>query len=112
MAGSLLVCVFVLAAQLVPVVHLATHRDDHAHGPEFDASERGHADRGSPPSRHSNDHGRASVAHFGVALLQGPPPPFLPPPSETFALPADVVVRSHRAAPRRQSPARGPPRLA
>ena len=34
-AGPVLLGVFVLAGQLAPVGHLATHRNDHTHGPEF-----------------------------------------------------------------------------
>jgi hypothetical protein len=34
-AARLLFRVFVVTAQLGPVAHLATHRNDHTHGPEF-----------------------------------------------------------------------------
>jgi len=38
-------------------------------------------------------------------------PPFLPPPSATLAAPPVAVLLEHFAVPRRQPPARGPPRL-
>ena len=34
-AGPLLLALFVAAAQVAPAMHLATHRDDHTHGPEL-----------------------------------------------------------------------------
>lgn len=153
-AGPVLLGVFVVAAQLAPVAHLATHRNDHTHGPalgtdgdaaheaahraglphahadELTPEERawldgaddsapvqdddaaGAAGEGSPAHSHgtpSHDHGRGSVAHFGVALVEGPPPPLVPPPAETIAPPPDARARDHRAPARPQPPARGPP---
>lgn len=179
-AGPLLLALFVAAAQAVPVLHLAGHRDDHAHGP---AADRGHA---SPPvaphvdagdddgvdaraaafaghgvprrpalpapavHRHdhvdadhdhaaavarsdapearpqpapgttsshdheapSSQHGRGSSAHFGLALIDGPAPLFLPPPPETLAPAPDVSPAPYDPAPLPQPPARGPPHLA
>lgn len=119
LAGRLLLGVFLLAAQLAPVAHLATHRPDHTHGPET-----GHDHEAAPRAAHSHDHdhdgtapadpassehGRASAAHFDLALLAGPPPPFLPPPAETLAPPPDAVARWHHAPALPQPPARGPP---
>lgn len=152
-AGPVLLGVFVVAAQLAPVAHLATHRNDHTHGPELgtlddaahEAAHRAgpvhdHADELTPEERawlngddaaaaqgdgpagttgngapaHSHgsplhDHGRGSVAHFGVALVEGPPPLLVPPPAETVAAPPDTPVRDYRAPARPQPPARGPP---
>ena len=145
-AGRLLLGVFLLAVQLSPLAHLATHRNDHTHGPDAaDAHEAAHrgghahehddadhetddadADHGhddavthddadhdhddrTPPRPSSSDHGRASAAHFDLALLDGPPPPFLPPPAATLALPPDVHARWHHAPALPQPPARGPP---
>ena len=144
LAGGLLLGVFLLAAQLAPLAHLATHRPDHTHGPET-----GHDHAAAPRAAHSHDHdhdhddanhddddwfaddhgespdhdhdgtapadptssehGRASAAHFDLALLDGPPPPFLPPPADTLALPPDTVARWHHAPALPQPPARGPP---
>lgn len=140
LAGRLLLGIFLLAAQLAPLAHLATHRNDHTHGPETghdheaaphaalahdhddadhdhddwfgddhgDASEHEH-DGTTPADPTSSEHGRASAAHFDLALLDGPPPPFLPPPAETLALPPDVVARWHHAPALPQPPVRGPP---
>ena len=138
-AGRMLLGVFLLAAQLAPLAHLATHRNDHTHGPEAgehttaprpalphghddadhdhddwfgddhgEASEHEH-DGTAPVDPTSPEHGRASAAHFDLALLDGPPPPFLPPPAETLALPPDVVARWHHAPALPQPPVRGPP---
>lgn len=130
-AGRLLLGVFVLAAQLAPLAHLATHRNDHTHGPEAaprtshdhdddhdhdhghdadhtDSPEHDH-DGGAPPEPTSREHGRTSAAHFDLALLDGPPPPFLPPPAETLAPAPDVIARWHHAPALPQPPARGPP---
>ena len=154
----MLLGVFLLAAQFGPLVHLATHRPDHSHGPDLEAlaaadhdaahrAGRPHdhhdADRGWRPAAHGrsipqrppspphgeqteadhapdtedasssdtpiDDHGRESVAHFGVALLEGPAPPIVPPPSEAIAPPADARPRWHSVPVRPQPPARGPP---
>ena len=157
-AGSLLLALFLAAAQLAPAVHLATHRDDHTHGPELpspfdrdadsdhdhlddhddaDLDDHDHDDLdhhdggaldaldhdhggaaehhdhdGAPaPHRHSSEHGQSSAAHFGLALLQGPPALFLPLPPDTLAPPPDAVLHGRVAAPRPQPPARGPPSL-
>lgn len=131
-SGPLLLGVFLAAAQLAPIRHLAAHRDDHTHGPELPAPtddpgadpdhEHEHDDDhdhdGDPgndpapgaPHRHPNEHGQSSAAHFGLALLEGPPAPFLPPPSETLTTPPVAVLLGRFAVPRRQPPARGPPR--
>lgn len=156
-AAALLLGVFLLATQFGPVVHLATHRPDHTHGPDLavlaaadhDAAHRAgrphdHHDAARdrrpdahgqsipppPPPEHGeqagadhapdagdassgdipiDDHGRESVAHFGLALLQGPPPPIVPPPSEAIAAPADATPRWRSVLPHPQPPARGPP---
>lgn len=144
-AGPTLLVVFVLAAQLAPAVHLATHRHDHSHGPELpspfagapddadhlddhddfddhhhssdvglseahdDAVDHDRGDVPASPHRPDSEHGQSSAAHFGLALLQGPPPPFLPPPAETNAAPLDAVLHGRCAAPHPQPPARGPP---
>ena len=140
-AGAVLAGVFLLAAQVVPMAHLATHRDNHTHGPERDPFAHDHPadsdhdhddddhsvarkadhddadhdhgddadhDRGSDRPAH-RQHGQASAAHFGLALLEGPLPPFLPPPAETTAAPLDAVLRGRCSAPHPQPPARGPP---
>jgi hypothetical protein len=52
-----LLAVFVLAGQLAPIAHLATHRNDHTHGPEFAAF---------GTSTHEAAH-RAGLAHTHVA---------------------------------------------
>jgi len=123
-AGLLLLGVFLLAAQLAPLAHLARHRNDHTHGPETadhhaaavddHEHEHEHADEhdhdGSAPPPASPDHGRDSVAHFALALVEGPPPPFLPPPADTLAPPPDDVARWHHAPALPQPPVRGPPR--
>lgn len=122
LAGRLLLGVFVLAAQFAPLAHLATHRNDHTHGPESAPVDRS-ASHGSRAHDHddadhdhdedtpaSPEHGRASAAHFDLALLDGPPPPFLPPPADTLAPPPDDVARWHHAPALPQPPARGPPR--
>ncbi len=139
-AGRLLLGVFLLAAQLAPLAHLARHRNDHTHGPETadhhaaavddHEHEHEHADEhdhdgwfaedhgdapdhdhdGSAPPPASPDHGRDSVAHFALALVEGPPPPYLPPPASTLAPPPDDVARWHHAPALPQPPARGPPR--
>ena len=142
-AGRLLLGLFLLAAQFAPLAHLATHRNDHTHGPDVtsdheaahragrahdhdDDADHGHghddaatrddhgdADHdhgdGTPQRPASPEHGRASAAHFDLALLDGPPPPFLPPPAETLAPPPDVYARWHHAPALPQPPARGPP---
>ena len=141
-AGPVLLGVYVLAAQLAPVGHLATHRNDHTHGPEFEAlgdaaheaahragrahdhgdatgdaltpDERAWLAGEDAPAEHSHDspahdHGRGSVAHFALALLQGPPPPIVPPPAETIAAPPDEALLGHDAPALPQPPARGPP---
>lgn len=136
-ASALLLTIFVLAAQVAPLAHLATHRNDHTHGPELPADHDDDHDRdadhdefdadhdhdhddatvdhdgGTPAPGHpsSHEHGQDSAAHLLLALLQGPPPPFLPPPAETLALPLDVVRRSRDTAARPHPPVRGPPRL-
>ncbi len=158
--GAVLLGVFLLATQLAPVAHIATHRDDHTHGPAGDHEEPhrsaaptdqahgrqqphgqphdhddhddrhghdgasathahpdadaapGHGDAPAVPVGHEPDHGQASAAHFCLALVQGPPPPHLPPPAEARARPADSTLRARYAAPRPLPPARGPPRPA
>lgn len=141
-AGPVLLGVFVLAGQLAPVGHLATHRNDHTHGPEFatlgdaaheaahragrahehgdttddglTAEERAWLAGEEAPPEHSHgapghDHGRESIAHFGLALLQGPPPPIVPPPSAAIAPPPDVALSGYDAPALPQPPSRGPP---
>lgn len=164
-AGPLLLVLFVAGAEIVPAVHLATHKNDHTHGPALDPDDPDHdhgddggADRDGPtwlaalfgghhhhddavdddhdhdadhqdadhhgaapvehgPAGHHHDvpggdHGQGSSAHFLLALVDGPPPPFLPPPSETLAPAPDTPCESWSPAPLPQPPARGPPRLA
>lgn len=133
-AGRLLLGVFLVTAQLAPLAHLAHHRHDHTHGPETtahhavpadahgdepdhdswladdhgDASDHDHDSSAPPPA--SPAHGRDSIAHFALALVEGPPPPYLPPPASTLAPPPDDVARWHHAPALPQPPARGPPR--
>ena len=155
-AAFVLLGVFLLAAQLSPVAHLATHRPDHTHGPrskvfETAAHETAHraglpwahdgANEGRPPGwrassaaqrahpspdseeaghDHSRgehrshelpagDHGRESIAHFGVALLEGPPAPIVAPPPQSIDPPPDARPRSFSVTSRPQLPPRGPP---
>lgn len=155
-AAPMLIGVFVLAGHVAPVVHLATHRPDHTHGPTLEALDAaGHraAHRASLPHRHdvdrrefdshpqarrsgpqsgrlssgdcpasglapepptlpgapTRDHGRESVAHFGVALLEGPPPPIVPPPAEAIAPSPDGRPPRHGRPLTHQPPVRGPP---
>lgn len=196
-AGPLLLALFIASAQVVPALHLATHRDDHTHGPagepvdghvapsghdddRDDAADpraaafaghgrnarpapaapagetsthrhdglrpdapgtaHGHRHGGAghdhrqaaarpdatgdrhvrdggaaaPPSGHDHeapdsDHGRGSSVHFGLALIDGPQPLFLPPPAETLAPASDVRLRPSSPTPLPQPPARGPP---
>jgi len=164
-AGPVLLALFLVAAQLGPLAHLGTHRNDHTHGPAPDAhaddhdDDHGHDDTpdhdhdaggdhdhspapvhphddhvGTPDADHVGDHdraeadhhhdaspggngdpveqhGEASAAHFGLALIGAPPAPLLAPPSSIDARPADVPLRGHTSAPLAQPPARGPPRL-
>ena len=138
-AALLLLAVFLAAAQLVPATHLATHRNDHTHGPTLPAAgpdarhhddhaaahrtgrahDHGvpvavtpHDDQAPPAPAAPDDHGRASSAHFDLALLEAPPAPFVPLPAGTLALPPDIVVRWHHAPAQPHPPVRGPPRLA
>lgn len=138
-AARALLVAFVLTAELAPVAHLATHRNDHTHGPELavehdheDAAEltpaerawldggepppvSGEADeehgRGEPHSHGSpfDDHGHDSIAHFALATLPGPPPPIVPPPPEAVAPPPNHAPRRHDAPALLQPPVRGPP---
>ncbi len=84
---------------------------DHDHGtgrPE-------HADDhdGMPASDHrsGSQHGQSSAAHFGLALIQAPPAPFLPLPPTTLASPPATILQGRCAGARRQPSARGPPVL-
>jgi hypothetical protein len=137
-AALLLLAVFLGAAQLVPATHLATHRNDHTHGPAFPAAGSGAApdddhaaahrtgrahDHGTPvavaphdshaPSAPAppDDHGRASSAHFDLALLEAPPAPFLPLPAGILARAPGVALHWSHAPPLAHPPVRGPPRL-
>jgi hypothetical protein len=140
LAGPVLLGVFLLTAQWTPLVHLATHRNDHTHGPDATADhdddhdhdherdgdhdheapvavalaphgnhDHDRSEPADPPSSH--DHGRANSAHLGLALLEGPTPPFLPPPAHTLAPPPDIALRRHHAPAQPHPPVRGPPRL-
>lgn len=90
--------------------------DDHHHGDDTgvseahdDAADHHHGAVPAAPHRPASEHGQSSAAHFGLALLQGPPAPFLPPPAETNTAPLDAVPKGRCAAPHPQPPARGPP---
>ncbi|MEZ5293299.1 MAG: hypothetical protein R2745_19610 [Vicinamibacterales bacterium] len=48
------------------------------------------------PTVPTRPHGHGSSLHFGLAVLEGPLPPFLPPPPETLALPPDEHTAGHR----------------
>jgi len=164
-AARVSLVVYLAAALAAPLGHLATHRDDHTHGPEpgrpgqgafgtahghagddardgalAGAHARAHAlgldhdhdddhqaavhdpaDHDEADHEHGDDteaprvpleHGQQSPAHFGLAVLEGPPPPFLPPPPSTLAPSPDTPVHSHEAPALPQPPARGPPPLA
>jgi hypothetical protein len=89
--------------------HDHDHDDADRHD-EFAATGADHGhdhDGASPPA--SPEHGRASAAHFDLALLGGPPPPFFPLPAEALAPPPDIVARWRHAPALPQPPARGPP---
>jgi hypothetical protein len=98
--------------------HEAAHRagQAHSHAPDdsglTDEERAWLAGEDTPPASHSHgpvDHGRDSASHFGLALLQGPPPPLVPPPAETIAPPPADPLRGHDAPALAQPPARGPP---
>jgi len=66
--------VALLATFVLPLLHLATHRDDHIHTPAG-TIQLGHAgaEPSSPterraPHRHGDDHGDGSLAHFAAFL--------------------------------------------
>lgn len=144
LAARLLLQIYVVAAVLVPIGHLATHRNDHTHGPEAGATRAAHAEAhraglahghtaGTPASGApigdatlaslgankpgtpaqselpAPDHGRQSVSHFDLALLEGPPPALVPPPAEALAPPPDAPLAELLAPPLPQPPVRGPP---
>jgi hypothetical protein len=67
----------------------------------------GSASRPLGPAGH--DHGRESASHFGLALLQAPPPPLVPAPAEALAAPPDTAVPDHDAPDGDAPSARGPP---
>ncbi len=102
-AGPTLLVLFMLAAQVAPVAHLARHDDDHTHGPE----------RSSPP--HSDpsaghDHGEAHDQPARVRRHPGKRPWS----GERRALRPGAAAGTARAvpAPTRHDPraaARGPP---
>jgi hypothetical protein len=112
-AAVVLLGVFLPAVQVAPVAHLATHRPDHTHESRSKAfEEAGHDDdRGEHRSHESphGNHGRESFAHFGVALLEGPPAPIVAPPAESIAAPPDARPRALSVTLRPLLPARGPP---
>lgn len=64
-AGALLLGVYVVAAQLAPLAHLASHRDDHTHGPapHLPATPAAAADRAETPTR-----GHARALDLATAL--------------------------------------------
>ena len=67
-AGALLLGVYVVAAQLAPLAHLASHRDDHTHGPAphvpaAAAATTPNADRAAAPAR-----GHARALDLATAL--------------------------------------------
>jgi hypothetical protein len=126
--APMLLVLFVLAVQLGPAAHLAAHRNDHTHGGSpaaaHEAAHRaGHphvhrveepADADSAPPGSSDpgpDHGQGTSAHFGLALLDGPPPPDLPPPAEWLAARRTDDARQPLPPVRQTPPARGPPHL-
>ncbi len=80
--------------------------------PSPDVEEAGHGHgRGDHRSRElpAGDHGRESISHFGLALIEGPPAPVVPPPAQSIAPPPDPRPRSSSGPSRPQPPARGPP---
>jgi hypothetical protein len=118
----MLLVVFLLAVQLGPVAHLATHREGHTHGAgtaEHTAAHRagiahehdtGPGD-GDPPSSPdpSSQHGLWNSAHFGIALAGGQPPLTIAAPADTVA-PAPVEhVRPPCTREETPTPVRGPP---
>lgn len=63
-----------LATSVLPLLHLATHRDDHVHTPAG-TIQLGHTGAEPPssperraPHRHGADHGDGSLAHFAGFL--------------------------------------------
>ena len=126
----MLLVLFLLGVQLGPAVHLASHRDDHTHG--LDSTARAHAGahrdgrahahhqaddrREGPASPDSSPedpgHGQWNSAHFGLALLDGPPPPGLPPPADRLVPVASAVIQPPFPPDDHAPPVRGPPRLA
>lgn len=125
----MLLVLFLLAVQLGPAFHLASHRDDHTHGLETTA--RAHASahraglvhdhddekqagnrssRPDPPLEEGPGHGQWTSAHFGLALLAAPPPPALPAPAERLAPRVSPVLRAPLPPDDHAPPVRGPPR--
>lgn len=93
-AGRLLISIFVLTAQLAPLVHLGQHPNDHTHGLEA-------ADRYEADADHGHDHGDWCAENgYGEAADH----------DRGVPSPPDVVARWHHAPALPQPPARGPPR--
>lgn len=61
-AARLMLGVFLLAAQLAPLGHLATHRNDHTHGPDA-ATGREAARHAGRAHEHDDDHDDADHTH-------------------------------------------------
>lgn len=64
---------------------------------------------GPPEGPPPHDHGLGSVAHFGLALIDPPTPPFVARPAEAVMPPAAVPVPRVCPPPRPRPPVRGPP---
>ena len=121
----MLLVIFLLGVQVGPAAHLAAHRNDHTHGPEITARahaashragvQHDHGDAANPPGSPGDDdgrapgHGRWNSAHFGLALIDGPPAPTLPGPAERLAVLPETATPHPRPPSRPQPPVRGPP---
>lgn len=93
-AGPLLLAVFLAAAQLAPLTHLATHRNDHSHGPE----DGGNGDR--------HRHGQAAAPVGRLATLADALarhgrrlPPVAPAPDDEHPTTGSGVAHRHADSP-------------
>jgi hypothetical protein len=67
------------------------------------------APAGTPAAPPAHDHGLGSAAHFGLALLDPPPPPFVARPAEAVQPLVAFQVPRVSLTPRPRPPVRGPP---
>ena len=102
-AGALLLGVYVVAAQLAPLAHLASHRDDHTHGPALHESTALAAPTPAPAVDRANAPTRGHARALSLATaLAGHGRPAWPwsaqDEAETEATPADAPA-PHRHGP-------------